>query len=65
MATRSEDPYPEIIESGGKEREREKNVGPCRLLLKFLAIYWRSFIVIIWPLILIPILTIESEKVGR
>ncbi|XP_070169829.1 protein I'm not dead yet-like [Polyergus mexicanus] len=62
MATRSEDPHPEITESGGKERNRGKTVGFGKLLLKFLAIYWRSFIVIIWPLILIPILTLESDK---
>ncbi|XP_072745354.1 protein I'm not dead yet-like [Anoplolepis gracilipes] len=61
MATRSEDLYPEIAESGGKEGDRGKT-GFGKLLLKFLAIYWRSFVVIIWPLILIPILTVETEK---
>lgn len=40
-----------------------KTVGFGRLLLKFLAVYWRSFVVVIWPLVLIPILTFETEKV--
>ncbi|EZA59528.1 hypothetical protein DMN91_011334 [Ooceraea biroi] len=57
MATRSEDPYPEIAESA-----EIGNVGFCRLLLRFLRVYWQSFVVVLWPLILIPILTIESDK---
>ncbi|XP_036148966.1 protein I'm not dead yet isoform X4 [Monomorium pharaonis] len=62
MASRSEDLYPEIMESG----ERERNIGKSnefkRLLLKFLAIYWRSFVVVLWPIILLPLLITESEK---
>ncbi|XP_032676444.1 protein I'm not dead yet [Odontomachus brunneus] len=51
------DPYPEIAES-----EERENPGFCRLLLRFLAIYWRSIIVVLWPLILSPLLIIEHQN---
>lgn len=62
MTSRSEDAHPEITESGERERNTGKNDGFGRLLLKFLTIYWRSFVVVLWPLILIPILILESEN---
>ncbi|XP_012224853.1 protein I'm not dead yet-like [Linepithema humile] len=60
MASRSEASCIEAAETEESRKEKTPRFG--RLLLRFLAIYWRSFVVVLWPLILTPILLVESEK---
>ncbi|KAH0953486.1 hypothetical protein HN011_009549 [Eciton burchellii] len=60
MATGLEDSYPDVTESN----ERVKDIGLYRSLLKFLTIYWQSFILVLWPLALIPIALIEDQSLA-
>ncbi|XP_003701228.3 protein I'm not dead yet [Megachile rotundata] len=54
-----DDPYPEIIEPPG--RRRTDSFG--KLLVRFLSIYWRSFVIVLWPLILLPlVIVVESTE---
>lgn len=57
MATREEDP--EIAEPP----RREKTYTFGQLLLRFLGIYWKSIVILLWPLILIPVLFASSTEV--
>ncbi|XP_050597268.1 protein I'm not dead yet [Bombus affinis] len=59
MASQTDDPYPEIIDS----TNRRKTDGFARLLIQFFFIYWRSFVIVLWPLILIPIVMVETTEV--
>ncbi|XP_076232149.1 protein I'm not dead yet-like isoform X2 [Calliopsis andreniformis] len=60
MTTQSDDPYPEISDSTVRRR---KTTNFCSLLIQFLSIYWRSFVIVLWPLILLPVLVIETSEV--
>ncbi|XP_076634695.1 protein I'm not dead yet-like isoform X4 [Colletes latitarsis] len=59
MATQPDDPYPEIINS----TDRRKTTSFGTLLIRFLSIYWRSFVIVLWPLILLPIIIVETTQV--
>ncbi|XP_006559632.1 protein I'm not dead yet isoform X4 [Apis mellifera] len=59
MATQSVDPYP--ITTDSTNRRKTDNCG--KLLIQFLLIYWKSFVIILWPLILLPIFIIETTEV--
>ncbi|XP_068985621.1 protein I'm not dead yet [Bombus flavifrons] len=59
MASQTDDAYPEIIDS----TNRRKTDGFARLLIQFLSIYWRSFVIVLWPLILFPIVMVETTEV--
>ncbi|XP_053981918.1 protein I'm not dead yet-like isoform X2 [Hylaeus anthracinus] len=59
MATQSDDPYPEIINS----TDRRKTTSFPILLARFLSIYWKSILIVIWPLILLPVIVFETTEV--
>ncbi|XP_076653045.1 uncharacterized protein LOC143359181 [Halictus rubicundus] len=60
MATQSDNPYPEMNNS--VDTRKTTNVGG--LLVRFLSIYWRSLVIVVWPLVLLPVvLVVESPEV--
>lgn len=60
MATQPDDPYPEIVDAATNRRKSEDSFG--RLLTRFLSLYWRSVVIVLWPLILLPIVLIETGE---
>lgn len=61
MHSRSEDLDPEVAESN----KRGKDVPFHVLLIRFLGIYWKSTIVILWPLLLLPIIIYNDGVMFR
>ncbi|XP_017787495.1 PREDICTED: uncharacterized protein LOC108570202 [Habropoda laboriosa] len=59
MATQPDDPYPEIIDS----TDRRKTDSFGRLLVRFVSIYWRSFVIVLWPVILLPVVLVDTTEV--
>ncbi|XP_076545915.1 uncharacterized protein LOC117608989 [Osmia lignaria lignaria] len=53
-----DDPYPEIIEPPG--RRRADSFG--KLLVRFVSIYWKSLMIVLWPLILLPLVIVEATE---
>lgn len=60
MTTRSEDVYPEIVATADRGKARSSF---ATLLLKFISIYWRSFVIVLWPLIISPIVIVDGPEV--
>ncbi|XP_011495212.1 PREDICTED: protein I'm not dead yet-like [Ceratosolen solmsi marchali] len=42
-----------------------KNTSFCTLLCNFLSIYWKSFIVVLWPIVLLPLIIFSNDKMYR
>ncbi|XP_017756022.1 PREDICTED: protein I'm not dead yet [Eufriesea mexicana] len=59
MVTQPDDLYPEITDP----MSRRKTDVFGRLLIQFISIYWKSLVIILWPLILLPIIIVETTKV--
>ncbi|XP_043668708.1 uncharacterized protein LOC122629390 [Vespula pensylvanica] len=59
MSTIAMEPYPEVTVTTA--REKEPHLG--NLLVRFVAVYWKSFIIVLWPLILLPLVLIKTEEV--
>ncbi|KAG7212199.1 hypothetical protein KM043_012539 [Ampulex compressa] len=53
------DPYPENADSAGGRR----NASFGTLLFTFISIYWKSLVIVIWPLILLPLITVNTTEV--
>lgn len=34
----------------------------CKLFIRFLGVYWKTFIIVLWPVILLPILFINGDN---
>ena len=60
MAAQPDDPYPEIIDSANKRR---KTTCFGSLMVRFLFMYWKSFVIVLWPVFLLPILLMETIEV--
>ncbi|CAL7942757.1 unnamed protein product [Xylocopa violacea] len=58
MTTETDDPYPEVVDTGGKRNSNVDGLG--RLWLRFLSVYWKSFVIVVWPLILLPIVFVVT-----
>ncbi|XP_066601410.1 protein I'm not dead yet-like [Prorops nasuta] len=58
MARNSEVTYPEITHS--RKSRKDANFG--LLLARFIGIYWRSFVLVLWPIILLPILVMDHGQ---
>nr|XP_033327585.1 uncharacterized protein LOC117221069 [Megalopta genalis] len=64
MATQPGGPYPEMNNSVDTSCFR-KTTNCGALLLRFLSIYWRSFVIVLWPLVLLPVvLAVNTEEVS-
>ncbi|KAI4477438.1 hypothetical protein M0802_014734 [Mischocyttarus mexicanus] len=50
--------YPEITATTTRENEPFGT-----LFIRFVAVYWKSFIILLWPLILLPLVLIETKEV--
>lgn len=58
MATGTEDP-----EAAVTSPSKGGDLNFAGLLLRFVRIYWKSFVVVLWPLVLLPIVTLDTEEV--
>ncbi|CAK9803413.1 Protein I'm not dead yet [Anthophora quadrimaculata] len=59
MATQPDDLYPETIDA--TDRRKTDTFG--KLLIQFVSIYWRSLVIVLWPVILLPVVLVETTEV--
>lgn len=65
MSTTKQDISPVDVLGNMELRFAREDVSFQRLLLRFIAIYWRSLIVVFWPIILSPILIFNDTLTYR